>query len=53
MQNCKTCANKVYDERWGDYRCKVYQHRIRNVDRYLDCENYESKQWKKEKKNEE
>lgn len=52
MNTCKNCANAVYDDRWGQYRCKVYQHRIRNVDKYLECENHEVKNWMKPKKSE-
>ena len=43
MNNCKTCANAVFDERWCEYKCKVHQHRIRDVDRYLGCQDHEPK----------
>ena len=23
MKNCKNCANAMYDERWGDYKCSI------------------------------
>lgn len=38
MNSCKNCANRVYDERRRIYVCKVYKHRIKDVDKYLDCE---------------
>lgn len=50
MNSCKNCANAVYDERMGQYRCKVYQHRIRDVDRYLDCEDHEPKNKQRKKR---
>lgn len=53
MQNCKTCGNAVYDEQWGCYKCSVYQQRIKNPNRYLDCEDYETKNWVKSKKEKE
>ena len=53
MNSCKNCENVVYDDRWGYYKCKIHQHRIKNVDKYLDCENHEPKQWKKNYKSKE
>lgn len=52
MNTCKNCANSVYDDRCGFYRCKIYQHKIKNVDKYLDCENHELKPWMKKDKRE-
>lgn len=23
MNGCKNCKNALYDERWGDYKCKL------------------------------
>lgn len=23
MNNCKNCANALYDELWGDYKCSL------------------------------
>lgn len=52
MNNCKNCANRVYDERWGQYKCKVYQHRIKDADRYMGCECHEPKNGKVRQENE-
>lgn len=48
MSTCKNCANRVFDEQWGEYKCTVYEHRIYDVDKYLDCKNH--KPDKKEEK---
>ena len=43
MDSCKNCTHAIFDEIWGEYKCKVYKHRIRDVDRYLGCESHEKK----------
>ena len=40
MANCMTCLNSVFDETWGEYKCKVYQHRIYDVEQYNLCDEY-------------
>ena len=44
IKNCKNCANAIFDERWGEYKCKVHKHRIRDVDKYVDCAKHKSKE---------
>lgn len=44
MVNCKSCANHIFDEKWGEYKCKVHKHRIRDVDKYLGCRSHKTKQ---------
>jgi hypothetical protein len=39
MNNCKNCANAVFDTLWGDYKCKEYQV-IVHPDQKIDCELY-------------
>ena len=51
MNSCKNCANAIFDDVWGEYKCRVYEHRIRDVDRYLDCESHDRKKGKEENKN--
>lgn len=41
MDSCKNCANAIFDEVWGEYKCKVHKHRIHDVDKYLDCPHHE------------
>ena len=43
MNTCKTCAYRVYDEVTGTYRCDIYGHCIRDVYKYINCEDYEKK----------
>lgn len=28
MLKCKTCANSIFDEIWGEYKCKIHKIRI-------------------------
>ena len=37
---CKTCANSVFDDIWGEYKCKITQHTIYDPDKVVDCEFY-------------
>lgn len=43
MKSCLNCANAVYDDRFGEKRCRVYNHDVRDVDRYLDCKSHKDK----------
>lgn len=49
---CKNCANRVYDERQGVHICKIYKHRVKDVDKYMDCEMHENKHVKGKKRDE-
>ena len=40
-ENCKTCKHSIFDEIWGDYKCKVNHLVIYNVDDVNDCVYYE------------
>lgn len=44
MDTCKNCVNRVFDERWGEYKCTVFEHRIYDIDRYIGCEHHKKKQ---------
>lgn len=48
MSNCKTCANAIFNEQWGEYKCKVFQKTIYDPSRILGCEAYKKKPEKKE-----
>lgn len=50
MNSCKNCANAIFDEMWGERKCKVYEHRIYDVDKYIDCQSHKPKNNKEEKK---
>lgn len=41
-KNCKTCAHAIFDELWGDYKCKVREIRVR-VPEHENCECYKRK----------
>ena len=43
MNNCTNCANAIFDEVWGEYKCAISQHRIYDVDAHANCENHEPK----------
>lgn len=50
MRNCKTCEYSVFDETWGEYKCKERKLRIYNLERSKECEFYSEKKAKKEDK---
>lgn len=43
MNSCKNCGNRVYDPDYGEVICSVYNHNIKDVDKYLDCKSYKPK----------
>lgn len=48
MNDCTNCANAIFDETWGEHKCKVYEHRIYDVDKYVDCPGHKAKNNKEE-----
>lgn len=52
-KNCTTCANAIFDKLWGEYKCKLYQHRIYNSDVIMSCVDYKKGTPAESKKNEE
>lgn len=44
MDNCKNCEHSVFDELWGEYKCKHFEHRI-----YILLDASECASYKKEK----
>lgn len=40
MENCKTCKNAIFDEIWGDYKCKVNHLVIYNAQDVEGCVYY-------------
>lgn len=43
MDTCKNCIYRVYDEQIGAYKCEIYQHRLRDIYKYIGCESHERK----------
>lgn len=43
MGNCKTCAHSVFDELWGEYKCKFFEKRIYILLDSNECEHYQEK----------
>lgn len=39
-KSCKTCENAIFNERWGEYKCKISQHRIYEPDDQKNCIDY-------------
>lgn len=49
MNSCKTCDHRKCDDRRGGPVCGIYNHSVKDVDKYLDCEMYKKKQVEEEK----
>lgn len=43
MRCCKDCAHSIFDETWGEYKCKIVQHVVHNADKYVACKDYTPK----------
>ena len=39
-KTCETCANAIFDDRWGEYKCKLEQHRTYDPKGELQCGKY-------------
>lgn len=37
---CPTCENAIFDEIFGEYKCKILKRRIRNPEDNTGCKNY-------------
>lgn len=48
MKTCKTCEHCIFNEQWGEIKCKKYQHIIYNPENRSGCTGYSKK--KEEKK---
>lgn len=49
MENCKTCKHSVFDEIYGEYKCKKRERRIYILLDSSECSFYEKGPKKKEK----
>lgn len=43
MNNCKDCKHSIFDELWGEYKCKVLKRRVYILLDKDECPNYEKK----------
>lgn len=37
---CIDCANAIFNEQWGEYKCKVKQRSIANATADIDCKHH-------------
>lgn len=44
---CADCANAIFDEQWGEFKCRARQIRISESATYADCKHYIKKNTKK------
>ena len=47
MFNCKDCEHAVFDETWGEYKCKFHGHVIYKPETKENCEGYKQNKSKK------
>ena len=40
MENCANCEHSVFDKLWGEYKCKVFEHRIYILLDSSECPEY-------------
>lgn len=43
MRCCKDCAHSIFDEQWGEFKCKIAQHVVYDADRIVACKDYINK----------
>ena len=41
IKKCRTCKNAIFDDVWGQYKCKRLAHNIDDADRYTTCKYYD------------
>jgi hypothetical protein len=44
MTDCRKCKHRVFDEQFCSYICKRYNHKLRDIYKYVDCNGYEKKE---------
>lgn len=40
MADCLTCENAIFDELWGEFKCKVREHRVYQPLGTKTCDHY-------------
>lgn len=43
MKSCKNCDKSIFNERWGEYKCKKYHITVRELDIAEVCEFYDER----------
>ena len=53
VKSCSNCGKCIFDAHWGDYKCEVFQHSIRQGTLFtaIDCEHHKLGTPKESKKN--
>ena len=39
MANCVNCEHAIFDEHWGEYKCKIKKHVVYNYE-HVGCDSY-------------
>ena len=40
---CERCIHSIFDEKWGEYKCKVKQRRVTDSSEATKCKDYKNK----------
>lgn len=49
MKTCASCLHSIFNEQWGEYKCKLRKTAVRNAEDENTCQKYEPKDKKKGK----
>lgn len=52
MGNCETCGYAILDEQFGEFKCRIRQHRVYKPEEMINCEWYKKKEKGKKTKDE-
>lgn len=50
MKHCKDCEHSIFDEQWGQYKCKLKKHVLYNEELTANCEFYQKNIYAKAKR---
>lgn len=39
MANCVNCEHAIFDEVWGEYKCRIKEHVVYNYE-HVGCDSY-------------
>ena len=39
---CSVCEHAKFDQDWGEYKCKKFNHRIYDLEKVEECEGYKA-----------
>ena len=40
MSDCAACVHSIFDETWGEYKCKVKKITIYDIKDHRDCKSF-------------